>query len=146
MAAADLTTRSRNGSARKSSSSSSSSSSSEGSTSKLSSQKSNPLPSPQLRPRFSLLDVIRILGGVFLLSSALSYFVTSNSIFWGYRPNIASKTAGIRTFIVCFPFPRSALSLSCQSSFKVVKKFLTSCNSARTPPTHARSARAFRRL
>ncbi|KAI5247968.1 cytochrome b5 [Aureobasidium subglaciale] len=35
---------------------------------------------------FGLTDVLRVLGGLFLLSSALSYFVTSSSITWGWRP------------------------------------------------------------
>lgn len=35
---------------------------------------------------FGFLDVLRILGGVFLLSSVVSYFVTGDSILWGYRP------------------------------------------------------------
>ncbi|KAF2104671.1 cytochrome b5 [Rhizodiscina lignyota] len=35
---------------------------------------------------FGVLDVIRILGGLLLLSSALSYFVTQESITWGWRP------------------------------------------------------------
>ncbi|KAI5196903.1 cytochrome b5 [Aureobasidium subglaciale] len=33
-----------------------------------------------------LTDVLRVLGGLFLLSSALSYFVTSSSLTWGWRP------------------------------------------------------------
>ncbi|KAK4983272.1 hypothetical protein LTR50_007323 [Elasticomyces elasticus] len=33
-----------------------------------------------------LLDVLRVLGGLFLLSGALSYFVTKESVLWGYRP------------------------------------------------------------
>ncbi|KAL9069178.1 MAG: hypothetical protein Q9161_005701 [Pseudevernia consocians] len=34
----------------------------------------------------SLLDILRVLGGLFLLSGTLSYFITGNSILWGYRP------------------------------------------------------------
>lgn len=36
----------------------------------------------------SLLDILRILGGLLLLSSALSYFITRESLFWNYRPSI----------------------------------------------------------
>ncbi|KAL8817819.1 MAG: hypothetical protein Q9223_003428, partial [Gallowayella weberi] len=34
----------------------------------------------------SLLDILRILVGLLLLSTTLSYFITSNSLTWGYRP------------------------------------------------------------
>ncbi|MCJ1355820.1 MAG: hypothetical protein MMC33_005812 [Icmadophila ericetorum] len=34
----------------------------------------------------SILDIFRVLAGLFLLSSTLSYFVTNDSILWGYRP------------------------------------------------------------
>jgi hypothetical protein len=37
--------------------------------------------------RFSVLDVLRILGGLVLLSSGLSYLTTSgSSMTWGYNP------------------------------------------------------------
>lgn len=36
--------------------------------------------------RVGALDVVRVLGGLLLLSSALSYFVTNESITWGWRP------------------------------------------------------------
>lgn len=36
--------------------------------------------------RLSVTDVLRILGGLLLLSSTLSYFITGESIFWNYRP------------------------------------------------------------
>ena len=34
----------------------------------------------------SVLDVLRILGGLFLLNCLLSYFITNDSVFWGWRP------------------------------------------------------------
>lgn len=37
--------------------------------------------------RITLLDILRILGGLLLLSSALSYFITRESLFWNYRPS-----------------------------------------------------------
>jgi len=36
--------------------------------------------------RFKATDILRILGGLLLLNAAISYFVTSNSVTWGYRP------------------------------------------------------------
>ncbi|KAI9709113.1 MAG: hypothetical protein M1820_003559 [Bogoriella megaspora] len=33
-----------------------------------------------------VLDILRVLGGVLLLNSVLSYFVTGDSVLWGYRP------------------------------------------------------------
>jgi hypothetical protein len=35
---------------------------------------------------FGILDLLRVLGGVVLLNCALSWFITGNSIAWGYRP------------------------------------------------------------
>ncbi|KAG8629763.1 hypothetical protein KVT40_001382 [Elsinoe batatas] len=34
----------------------------------------------------SFLDILRILGGVALLNSALSYYITKDPVFWGQRP------------------------------------------------------------
>lgn len=34
----------------------------------------------------TVVDVLRILGGLFLLNCLLSYFVTNDSVLWGWRP------------------------------------------------------------
>ena len=34
----------------------------------------------------SILDILRILAGLFLLNSLLSYFITNDSFLWGWRP------------------------------------------------------------
>ena len=49
--------------------------------------------------RLSVLDVLRVLGGLFLLSSTLSYFITGNSIIWGYRPAF-TRPARIKAWLV----------------------------------------------
>ena len=49
--------------------------------------------------RLSLLDVLRVLGGLFLLSSTLSYFITGHSILWGYRPAF-TRSARIKAWLV----------------------------------------------
>ncbi|MCJ1310337.1 hypothetical protein MMC25_004001 [Agyrium rufum] len=57
--------------------------------------------------RIGVLDVLRIIGGLFLLSSALSYFVTNDSILWGYRPAFtvpAQITAWMVSFFPCLQF------------------------------------------
>ncbi|KAL9132440.1 MAG: hypothetical protein Q9175_006382 [Cornicularia normoerica] len=57
------------------------------------------LPDPEEGPsHLSLLDVLRVLGGLFLLSSTLSYFITGNSILWGYRPAI-TRPARIKAWL-----------------------------------------------
>ena len=33
-----------------------------------------------------VVDVLRILGGLFLLNCCLSYFITNDSVLWGWRP------------------------------------------------------------
>jgi len=32
------------------------------------------------------MDTLRIVGGLFLLNCLLSYFVTNDSVLWGWRP------------------------------------------------------------
>ncbi|GAB7343865.1 hypothetical protein MBLNU457_1830t2 [Dothideomycetes sp. NU457] len=41
---------------------------------------------PKSDARFKVTDILRILGGLLVLSAAASYFVTGNSVSWGYRP------------------------------------------------------------
>ena len=50
-------------------------------------------------PRLSILDVLRVLGGLFLLSSTLSYFITRDSILWGWRPPL-TRVARIQAWLV----------------------------------------------
>ncbi|KAL9596092.1 MAG: hypothetical protein Q9219_006040 [cf. Caloplaca sp. 3 TL-2023] len=52
----------------------------------------------QVSRRPSALDVIRLLLGLLLLSTTLSYFITSNSLFWGYRP-AWTRPARIRAWL-----------------------------------------------
>lgn len=66
---------------------------------------------------FSVTDVLRVLGGLLLLNCTLSYFVTNNSLTWGWRPWY-SKPANVISWLVRFhvlvslsPLP-SPLSLS----------------------------------
>ena len=73
---------------------------SSGSASKPKAYLSDPDEGPS---RLSLFDVLRILGGLFLLSSTLSYFITGNSILWGYRPAI-TRPARIKAWLVRFNF------------------------------------------
>lgn len=49
--------------------------------------------------RFRATDILRILGGLLLLNAALSYFVTSYSVTWGYRP-WWSKPRQLQAFLV----------------------------------------------
>ena len=32
------------------------------------------------------MDILRVVGGLFLLNCLLSYFITNDSVLWGYRP------------------------------------------------------------
>lgn len=40
----------------------------------------------------SLLDILRLLTGLFLLSASLSYFITGSSLLWGWNPWFLSHT------------------------------------------------------
>ena len=62
--------------------------------------------------RFSLLDILRVLAGILLLSTTLSYFVTGNSIFWNYRPPY-TRPARIKAWLVSFPFFHIRRTSSC---------------------------------
>ncbi|MCJ1226857.1 hypothetical protein MMC12_003512 [Toensbergia leucococca] len=55
----------------------------------------DPAPKSPFRP--SALDILRILGGLFLLSCTLSYFITNDSLFWGRRPAF-TRPARIRAW------------------------------------------------
>ncbi|KAL1582376.1 hypothetical protein WHR41_08878 [Cladosporium halotolerans] len=43
-----------------------------------------------------VVDVLRILGGLFLLNCLLSYFITNDSVLWGYRPWFVRPAAVMR--------------------------------------------------
>lgn len=50
-------------------------------------------------------DVLRILGGLLLLNCLLSYFITNNSVMWGWRPWY-SRPGAVMRYIVsrhCYP-------------------------------------------
>lgn len=51
------------------------------------------------------LDILRTLVFVLLASSALSYFVTRESFFWGVKRPQWSRIDVIKTYIVCPPLP-----------------------------------------
>jgi hypothetical protein len=62
---------------------------------------------------FGVTDVLRILGGILLLNCALSYFVTSSSLTWGWRPWY-SKPGVVATWLVRYhpATPPKATSLT----------------------------------
>ena len=49
-------------------------------------------------------DILRILGGLLLLNCALSYFVTNDSVAWGWRPWF-SKPSQLQSWLVRIPPP-----------------------------------------
>lgn len=65
------------------------------------------------RGRISALDVLRVLAGLVLLSSALSYLVTNTSLTWNHRP-AWTRPAVVRAWLVrwTFFFSPSLLCLS----------------------------------
>ncbi|KAI4091223.1 MAG: hypothetical protein LQ344_004215 [Seirophora lacunosa] len=55
-------------------------------------------PNERISRQPSFLDLVRLLLGLLLLSATLSYFVTSSSLTWGYRP-AWSRPARIRAWL-----------------------------------------------
>lgn len=47
----------------------------------------------------SVVDVLRILGGLFLLNCLLSYFITNDSVLWGWRPWFVRPNEVSRYFV-----------------------------------------------
>jgi len=68
-----------------------------------------PVPKVKKSPRrhandgisFGVLDIIRILVGLLVLSSALSWFVTGESVLWGWKPWF-SNVGAVKSWLVCF--------------------------------------------
>lgn len=60
----------------------------------------------------SLLDIVRLLLLGILLSTTLSYFITSESLTWNYRPPW-TRPARIRAWLVCISLPRPPLTSLC---------------------------------
>jgi isoprenylcysteine carboxyl methyltransferase (ICMT) family protein YpbQ len=46
-----------------------------------------------------VMDVLRILGGLFLLNCLLSYFITNDSVLWGWRPWFVRPGQVMRYFV-----------------------------------------------
>ena len=63
------------------------------------------LSTAEASPRISIFDILRLLTGLLLLSSTLSYFITGNSVLWGYRPAY-TRPARVRAWL------RGPISLS----------------------------------
>lgn len=49
------------------------------------------------------MDVLRILGGLFLLNCLLSYFITNDSMLWGWRPWFVRPGVVMRYFVSHLP-------------------------------------------
>ncbi|MCJ1301753.1 hypothetical protein MMC08_004554 [Hypocenomyce scalaris] len=56
-------------------------------------------PSPTTPTRISLLDILRLLGGLLLLSCTLSYFITGSSLIWNQTPPAFTRPARIRAWL-----------------------------------------------
>lgn len=48
----------------------------------------------------SLVDIVRLVGGLILLNGLLSYFITNDVFFWGRRPWF-TKPAQVASYLVC---------------------------------------------
>jgi hypothetical protein len=51
------------------------------------------------------MDVLRIVGGLFLLNCLLSYFITNDSVLWGYRPWFVRPAVLMRYLVSPNPHP-----------------------------------------
>ncbi|KAK3112412.1 hypothetical protein LTR53_011335 [Teratosphaeriaceae sp. CCFEE 6253] len=59
-----------------------------GTTTSSSAPQAGTTSNPPRKPEgsLSILDLLRIVGGLFLLNCLLSYFITNDSVLWGWRP------------------------------------------------------------
>jgi hypothetical protein len=60
--------------------------------------------------RIDILDILRVVILLIFASCALSYYVTSNSVLWGYRPWFTRLPVVMR-YIVRYPLVSHPLSL-----------------------------------
>ncbi|EMC92170.1 hypothetical protein BAUCODRAFT_38198 [Baudoinia panamericana UAMH 10762] len=51
-----------------------------------------------VKEQFSVLDALRIIGGLVVLNCLLSYFITGDSVLWGWRPWFTRPTVVMRYF------------------------------------------------
>ena len=51
---------------------------------------------------FGVMDALRILGGLFLLNCLLSYFITNDSVLWGWRPWFVRPNVLMRYMVSSF--------------------------------------------
>jgi len=89
------------------------------------------VPAGKKEGAFSVMDALRILGGLFLLNCLLSYFITNDSVLWGWRPWFVRPGVVMR-YIVSIPL-----------------RFVAHCSSlmvhtARTRPPDRQRARRIR--
>lgn len=54
---------------------------------------------------FGVVDILRILGGLFLLNCLLSYFITNDSVLWGWRPWFVRPNAVAQYFVSALRSP-----------------------------------------
>jgi len=50
-------------------------------------------------PAITVVDILRIAGGLLLLNCLLSYFVTNDSVLWGWRPWFVRPAVVMRYFV-----------------------------------------------
>jgi hypothetical protein len=91
-------------------------------------------PAPTATNRIGVVDVIRVLLGVALVSSVASYFVTGNSLVWNRRPQFTRLNRLVAIYV----------SLSClpQNVGPSIYKTLTTCPLAWVQPCHDRGRAA----
>jgi hypothetical protein len=86
------------------------------------------------RKGISGLDVLRMLGGLFLLNCLLSYFITTDSVLWGWRPWFIRPAVVMRYLVSNSP-----------SHLHQLTTILTSPTAARPRPPNRVRARRLRR-
>ena len=83
----------------------------------------------------STLEVLRVLAGLFLLSSSLSYFVTNDSIFWGYKPSF-TRLSRVQAWMVGNKLQLFKFKIQNSADAVVI---------ARAPPPHGKRTKYLQR-
>lgn len=64
-------------------------------------------------PSIGIIDILRFIFLVFIISSGLSYYITSDSIIWGYQRPWFTRPQVLLRYFVSIAYPRKCFEEIC---------------------------------